>query len=304
MFFMKQLKASFQHTSGPRRQSRGGFTLIELLVVIAIIAILASMLLPALAKAKTKAQGIKCLNNTKQLMLAWQMYSLDNDDRLINSFHGGGTLAFAQDPKNSPWVIGWLDWTTAPDNTNVLYLIDERYSKLAKYFGNSRFIYKCPADKYVSPEQRRRGWTERVRSLSGNIGVGDGNAEGGPWDTIYKHHKKSTDFTFPGPSETWVYLDEHPDSINDAGFFNPYANQFIDVPGTYHNGAAGFSFADGHSEIHKWKGTLISNPRARQVKYNSGNYSGGGVLSMPSKAGDPDLHWMSYHGGRVSERSF
>src|SRR6185503_15945191 len=120
-----------------------------LLVVIAIIAILASMLLPALAKAKTKAQGIMCMNNLKQVMLAWQMYQLDNDDKIVESYHGGGTLAFAQDPKNAPWVIGWLDWGTSPDNTNVLYLIDPRYSKLAKYFGNSKNVFLCPADKYV-----------------------------------------------------------------------------------------------------------------------------------------------------------
>jgi prepilin-type N-terminal cleavage/methylation domain-containing protein/prepilin-type processing-associated H-X9-DG protein len=276
--------------------SNSGFTLIELLVVIAIIAILAGMLLPALAKSKTKAQGILCMSNTKQLMLAWHMYTGDSDDKIIMSFHGGSTATFAADAKNAPWVTGWLDWGTSQDNTNILYLIDERYSKLAKYFGNARNIFKCPADKFLSTSQRNKGWTERVRSLSGNIGIGDGNAETGPWESIYKHIRKTSEFIYPGPSETWVYLDEHPDSINDAGFFNPRVSSWIDQPATYHNGASGFSFADGHSEVHKWKESL-AQLRAQKIKLNN-------AVDAPAKTGDADIRWISYRGGRVSEKSY
>ncbi len=284
------------------RNRKGAFTLIELLVVIAIIAILAAMLLPALSKAKTKAQGILCMNNTKQLMLAWHLYTVDNMDQIVMSYHGtlaqGG--AVAADPKLAPAMVGWLDWTPGSDNTNVLFLIDDKYARLGKYVGKNPNIFHCPADNYLSAAQRNRGWVQRARSYSGNIGIGDGNAEqnGGPFDSIYKHIKKTSEFKYPGPAETWVFLDEHPCSINDAGFFNPYVSSWIDQPASYHNGAAGFSFADGHSEIHKWVASL-STAKAKSV-----DTSFTGVTANTVARGDKDISWVSYRGGRKSETSY
>jgi len=274
-------------------QFKRAFTLIELLVVIAIIAILAAMILPALTKAKQKAQGIYCMNNVKQLMLAWQMYLHDNNDKIVISLHGGQAQGGAGGQYGVGWVEGWLDWGIGSDNTNLDFLISDKYALLGGYVGKSKNIFKCPADVFLSPAQRARGWTERVRSVSGNIGVGQGNATDGPWDPIYKHFIKSSDMIYPGPTGTWVFLDEHPDSMNDAGFFNPRANNWVDMPAAYHNGACGFAFADGHAEIHKWR-TTMAKPRSRQVLFTNGG-------DMPSALGgganDPDIRWMIYHGG-------
>ncbi len=243
----------------------------ELLTVVAIIAILSALLLPALSNARTRAEGMSCLNNTRQLVQAWQFYAEDHGGLLPYNLSMNGS-SFRT---NINWVNNVMTWDLSSDNTNPATITG---ASLGPFIGGVTGIFHCPADRALSPIQIAAGWDRRIRSYSMNAMVGNAGAVSASGMNVNnpgsKQFFKITQI--PLPAEIFVFLDEHPDSINDGSFVNEdplpgngvfglntaVKSEWLDLPASYHNKSTAFSFADGHASMHRWLRASTIRPPA------------------------------------------
>ncbi len=276
-----------------RKASRtgGGFTLIELLVVIAIIAVLASLLLPSLGKARAKGEAAVCLGNHRQLSVALHMYAGDSEDHLPYNFGASGIHAAIESGLYDNWATSLLNWELDPSNTNLTWL---RSGGLGPFLSGGVAVHRCPGDRVLSRIQRASGWSARARSVSLNAMVGNAGEflEGGrnTNNPSYRQYLKLGDIRIA--SAIFTFIDEHPDSINDGYFLNRVDQaEWVDLPGSNHGGSAVLSYLDGHGEQHRWRHGH-TKPPARPDAAD---------LPMPIPLGErEDFDWLMWRATRAA----
>ncbi len=270
-----------------RRSSEEAFTRLDLLGVMVVMGLLVLVGVPVVSGNGVMAVGVSCVDNLRRLTVAWQMYAEDNGGELMNNLGSADINGTITTKSYLNWTHNIVDWTTAPSNTNRTWMAA---SKLYPYLENPTLPFKCPADNFVSSVQRSAGWSGgRVRSYSMNGFMGrlalsssDPSYRGENFFAAgFRQFTMSSSIV--NPASSMVFLDEHPDSINDGFFINvPNASQWYDLPGSHHNGAGGFSFADGHVDMHSW---LYASTRAA-VRY-------GFTMPPPINSQRHDHDWVT-----------
>ena len=263
-----------------------GFTLLELLVVVAVVAVLAGLLLPALAGARRAGQAIACVNNIRQVALAWHLYADDDDDALAYNLGRNETRQTIADGTFLNWVNNVMTWELDEDNTNTTWVTR---GGLGPYGGGAVSLYRCPTDSVLSDRQEEAGWDVRVRSVSMNAMVGNAGefTARGTNVNVPGYRQFFRLAQIPEPSQIFVFIEEHPESIDDGYFLNkPWTREWHDLPASYHDGAANLAFADGHVEKHQWR-VGLTKPPARPLP---------GLLPMAvPEEEDADFDWLMDH---------
>jgi len=277
-------------TSNKLRRSPAGFTLIELLVVIAIIVILASMLLPALSRAKDKAKAISCMNGQRQLALAWRLYTVENQGRVPFASEN----QYDTSTRAATWVTGKMDWDPG-NRSNWDPEADIKNSPLQTYGAGNPQIWKCPSDaSFVSVNGRK---LPRLRSRAVNLYVGGYGGRYSEGMNNCRLYLKDADMIAPGASDLMIFADVREDSIDWGNFGvnmtgytpnDPTLYAFWDLPAGYHNNGASFAFADGHAESKRWRHPDTTPGIVRQGQINDN-------FSSPH---NPDVAWLQDHATR------
>lgn len=268
------------------RYRPAAFTLLELLVVVAVITVLAALSLPVLGKSKARAAGIRCLSNNRQMMIAWQMYTHENDDRLLFAVHGSNPQTRA-----ATWVTGLLDFDPA-NRSNWDLAEDIHKSPLWSYSPNAK-LWRCPADTSGVTVAGR--FYPRVRSMAMSIWIGGyGGEDSGIDGSNFRTYHKLGDVVDPGPARTWLFMDVREDSVNWGAFVTvmhgwpdrPDQMRFReDFPASYHHRAAGLSFIDGHAELHRWTDSRTMPPLNKGINTLF-------LRGVVPSANNQDIRWL------------